>query len=308
MEDFSSPAELGSPSSNRKKKYVLSALGAALLLAVLYFLFLSAPVNFPPGAVFRVEPGMSLREVSFLLQEQKIIKSRIAFEFFIIALGREKSVMQADYLFENKLPVFEVARRIGTGARRLPPVSVTIPEGFDVNQIADIFSSKLINFDRAEFLLKAELLEGYLFPDTYFFLTNAGAEEVLKSLQDNFENKIVSVRSEIIKFGKTEKEVIIMASIIEGEAKGGTDRKIISGILWKRISINMPLQVDVAPETYETRGLPGQPIGNPGLEAILAAISPQNSPYLYYLHDKNGGIHYAKNFSEHLANKSKYLR
>jgi UPF0755 protein len=99
-----------------------------------------------------------------------------------------------------------------------------------------------------------------------------------------------------------------MASLVEEEAKGDEDREYISGILWKRLSINMPLQVDAAPSTYEKRGLPENPITNPGLEAIQAAIHPKNSPYLYYLHDKEGNIHYARNFEEHKANKLKYLK
>ena len=70
----------------------------------------------------------------------------------------------------------------------------------------------------------------------------------------------------------------------------------------------MPLQTDAAPETYKVKGLPKNPISNPGLEAINSAINPQNSSYLYYLHDKDGNIHYAKNFEEHKANKLKYLK
>ena len=99
-----------------------------------------------------------------------------------------------------------------------------------------------------------------------------------------------------------------MASIIEREAKGDIDRGIISGILWKRISLGMPLQVDAVPDTYKTKGLPESPIGNPGLESIKVAIYPQKSSYLYYLHDKNGVAHYAKTFSEHDNNINKYLK
>jgi len=103
-----------------------------------------------------------------------------------------------------------------------------------------------------------------------------------------------------------------MASLIEregkGEIRGQTDRVFISGILWKRLSMNMPLQVDAAPSTYKSRGLPEAPIANPGLESIKAALYPKSSPYLYYLHDKNGLIHYAKSFSEHRQNILKYLK
>ncbi|KKT00929.1 MAG: Aminodeoxychorismate lyase [Candidatus Nomurabacteria bacterium GW2011_GWF2_43_8] len=308
MENFSSPPELGHPVSEWKYKYIRGILGTVLLLGVFYFLFISAPSDFPIGTMVRVEPGMNLRVISSLLKEQNIIRSRTVFESLVIILGDEKRIVSADYLLEDKLPVFEIAWRIGRGKHHMAPVSVTIPEGFDVDQIADIVSSELISFDKAEFLLKAKPLEGYLFPDTYFFLTNAGEEEVLQSLRDNFEKRVGSVRPEITKSGRTEEEIIIMASIIEREAKGDIDRKIISGILWKRISIGMPLQADAVPETYEKRGLPNSPIGNPGLEAIEAAIYPESSSYLYYLHDKEGGIHYAKSFAEHLDNKLKYLR
>jgi len=120
-----------------------------------------------------------------------------------------------------------------------------------------------------------------------------------------------------------------MASIIEKESLNGDERQIVSGILWKRISLGMPLQVDAtflyingkasaeltkddlnidSPyNTYRNKGLPPGPINNPGLDAIVAALYPKDSPYLYYLHDKKGKVHYAKTFNEHVANKRKYL-
>jgi UPF0755 protein len=226
----------------------------------------------------------------------------------VIILGGEKRIISADYLFENKLPVWQVATRIVGVGHRMAPVSVTIPEGFDVNQIGATFSMVLKNFNKTRFLALATKLEGYLFPDTYFFSSSAGAENVVQSMSDNFKKKITPLLPGIISSGKTERDIITMASLIEREAKGDTDREVISGILWKRIAINMPLQVDSDPETYKIRGLPMNPIGNPGLLAIKAAISPQSSPYLYYLHDKNGNIHYAINFTEHTKNKLKYLQ
>ena len=120
--------------------------------------------------------------------------------------------------------------------------------------------------------------------------------------------KIKTVQSDIARSGKTERDIIIMASIIEGEANGVSDRALISGILWRRIGIGMPLQADAAPETYKSTGLPKNPIGNPGIAAIRAAISPEKTSYLFYLHDKKGVIHYARTYSEHLRNISKYLK
>jgi UPF0755 protein len=205
------------------------------------------------------------------------------------------------------LPVFQVVWSILKGEHRLPPVSITIPEGFNISQIDEVCTTKLIDFNQNQFLAKAQTLEGYLFPDTYFFLSNASAGDVIKLMNDNFEKKITPLLPEIVSSGHTEQEIITMASIIEREAEGDNDRAIISGILWKRIKLGMPLEVDSAPETYKNKGLPANPICNPGLKAIEAAMNPQASPYLYYLHDQNGSIHYATTFAEHEANIKKYL-
>ena len=279
-----------------------------LFLIFTYLLFLSAPVDFPIGVIININQGESLRSASFKLKENHIIRSRIVFEAFVIIYGREKRVISADYLFENKLPVFEVARRISKGERHLAPIKVTIPEGFDISEIAQVFTSRLSTFNKDKFLLEAKELEGYLFPDTYFFFTTDTEQEVIKSMNENYEKKITPLRPQIVSSGKSEKEIIIMASIVEREAKGNNDRAFISGILWKRLSLNMPLQVDATPETYKTRGLPKNPIGNPGLQAIEATIYPKKSNYLYYLHDKDGIAHYAKTFAEHKQNILKYLK
>ncbi len=125
-------------------------------------------------------------------------------------------------------------------------------------------------------------------------------------MEGNYQKKIAPIRPQIKASGKSEKDIITMASIIEREAKG-PDRELISGILWHRLAIGMPLQVDAAPETYKAKGLPKNPIANPGMEAIIAALNPKSSDYIYYLHDKDKNVHYAKSFAEHNANRLKYL-
>jgi UPF0755 protein len=293
---------------DKTKKTALYVIGSFIFFLLFYFLFLSPPADFQAPIVVRIEQGMSLRSASLLLEREHIIRSRIAFEAFIIIFGREKHVIQADYYFESKLPVYEVARRIGKGEHDMAPVVVTIPEGFDTAQTGEVFASKLLNFDKTKFASETKGLEGYLFPDTYFFLSTDTETDVIKSMSENFKKKMLPLKPDIISSGKKEKEIIIMASIIEREAKGDADRAVISGILWRRLKVGMPLQVDAAPETYKTKGLPKNPISNPGIEAIKAAIYPQNSPYLYYLHDREGGIHYARSYSEHIKNKLKYLQ
>ncbi len=284
------------------KRYIL------IILVVVVLFFLNAPMDFPVGTIVSINKGDSLRSVSLKLKENNFIRSRLVFEAVTIIYGGERHVLTADYLFEKKLTVYEIARRIRNGERNLAPVKVTVPEGFTVLEMAPLFAEKLISFNQEQFILKAKGLEGYLFPDTYFFFTDDNEDKVLKSMQDNFEDKIAPLRSQIVASGKKERDIIIMASLVEGEAKGDDDRAYIAGILWRRLSIGMALQVDVALETYKTRGLPKAPVGNPGFKAIFATLNPQKSSYLYYLHDKDGNIRYAKTFGEHRANIEKYLK
>jgi UPF0755 protein len=132
------------------------------------------------------------------------------------------------------------------------------------------------------------------------------------------------------KAGDVEPEIIVMASILEKEALTPEDKKIVSGILWKRLETGMLLQVDAvfmyimgkkssdltlgdlkidSPyNTYLYKGLPPSPICNPGIESIEASLNPTASSYWYYLSDKNLNIHFAKNFDEHKLNKAEYLR
>jgi UPF0755 protein len=99
-----------------------------------------------------------------------------------------------------------------------------------------------------------------------------------------------------------------MASILEGEAKTEGDMKIIAGILLTRLTKGMPLQVDVAKETYTAKGLPKVPLNNPGLVAIMAVLHPTFTDNLYYLTGNDGAMHYAKTFEEHKKNIKKYLK
>ena len=292
--------------TSRKRFFV--GVGVLIFFLVSYAVCISAPAEFTSPVIFRVEQGSGLRSVSLQLKRQHIIRSRAAFEAFVILYGAERYINYSDYLFEPRLPVYEVARRIAYGEHHLSPVVVTIPEGWSNAEIAETVASKLTHFDKSKFLVQARGLEGYLFPDTYFFLPADTEDTVIVSLRKNFNTKIASILPDIKNSSKTEKQIVIMASIIEKEAKGDADREYISGILWKRFSICMPLQADAAPQTYRAKGLPESPICNPGLESLRAALYPHSSPYLYYLHDKNGAIHYARTFAEHVSNKQKYLQ
>lgn len=293
--------------STRDKKILYSLFGFIAFVLFYHFIF-SPPSNFPTGTVVNIGEGAGLRSVSRELKDAGVIRSRAAFEAAVIIFGGERRIIPADYLFDVREPSWSIARRVSRGDRHLAPVKATIPEGFDRGNIADLFSSRLTAFNKSEFLRLTEGREGYLFPDTYFFFTNDTEEEVINSMEKNYEKKVAPLREDIAKTGRTEHEIVIMASVIEREAEGTEDRGHISGILWRRLKIGMALQADAAPETYKERGLPKAPIANPGLDSIRAAINPIETPYLYYLHDQEGNIYFAKTFAEHRANIEKYLK
>lgn len=316
---------------------IKTAIARTLLGGILVLIFLCAilsflimpPSDFPVGKPVIVKDGMSVGQVSYLLKEEHYIRSRVGFEFCVLTIGGEKGVHSGEYMFKEPTSLCLLAMRFARGITGVPAVRVTIPEGSSNKEVAAIAKKNLPQFNANTFLEAAKQYEGELFPETYFFLPTATSADVLAMMRNEFSKNIKTLEPEIQKTGHAEQEIIIMASLLEKEARTEADQKIVSGILWKRISIKMALQVD-APflyalgktsaeltvadlktdspyNTYTRRGLPVGPIGNPGLAALRAAIAPTKSDYLYYLSDTEGGMHYAKTFEEHKANKVKYL-
>ena len=175
-------------------------------------------------------------------------------------------------------------------------------ESLSSKEIAEKYISVLNPPDpdafRNDFLNITKTKEGYLFPDTYLFPWDASPSMTVGKMLATFDEKV----------GEISSEKLVMASLVEEETKTDLERPIVAGILYKRLKAGWPLQVDVAPETYKKLGLPQSPIANPGLISIKAAISPEESPYWFYVHDSSGNIHYAKTLGEHNLNISKYLK
>ncbi len=205
------------------------------------------------------------------------------------------------------------------------------------------YESEITNYEFLKDRPAGATLEGYLFPDTYKIYKEipaellvgedknaALAEHIIKKMLDNFDQKLTAdLRTEIAKSQKNFFEIITMASIIEKEARG-EDMAMVSDIFWRRIDEGIALQSDATVNyatgkyktqpslddlevgstynTYKYRGLPAGPIGNPGLEAIRAAINPKANNYWYFLHAKDGQTIYSRSFEEHKANKIKYLQ
>lgn len=311
-----------------KKRYIVIVL-LVICIGVIRF-FYSAPQNFPIGNPIIIESGENAINISKNFKEKGIVRSTILLNNLIIFLGGERTIVSGEYLFDRPLNVFEVAKRITNGKFGVLPRKITIPEGLSAREISDIFSTKYINFDTKSFLDLALPKEGYLFPDTYYFMSNVKNEEIISKMSQNFDDRIAEIIDEINSFEKPLNDIIIMASILEEEARLTETRQIVAGILWKRLELGMPLQVDGTFKyingkgsadltmddlkidspynTYVYKGLPPTPVSNPGIDAIKAAITPIKTNYLYFLTDNDGNMHYARTLEEHVANKKKYLQ
>lgn len=315
------------PHANRRTILMILILGVITIYT--YLSAIRPPDDFPTDELVSVDSGMPLIAIAQSLYEQKVIRSPLAFVIFVRILGRERGVQAGDYLFKEPKDSWTIARAISIGAFGLEPRRVRIPEGATTREMATILASTLPRVNTDTFLLQARPQEGYLFPDTYFFLPNANEQMVIQALRQNFDAHIAQVQPQIDASGHTLSDIVIMASIIEREARNPSDRRLISGVLWNRIKKGMPLQVDATflytigkntfeltrsdlkidnpYNTYVNRGLPPGPIGSPSLDSLEAAADPTPNNYLYYLADKSGVTHYSRTYAEHLRNKAKYL-
>ena len=290
-----------------KSYFVLDIiLGIGVIFILGNYLFAS-PIR-GRDVIIHVSSNDSLDKISNTLKVNNVIKFPFILKTCVYLLSGDKNIHSGDYLFIKNESVFSVAMQIAKGKHNVSPVKITFKEGSTNEDIAKLLGSKISSFRRDLFLSDKRSKQGYLFPDTYFFFPLSTTDEILGEITADFNKRISSIRGEIKNSGRNLEETITMASILEKEAAGKDDIYIISGILYKRIRMGMPLQVDAAPKTYKDGGLPDSPISNPGMLSIDAAIHPKESPYLFYLHDKDGIVHYAEDFSEHRSNIARYLK
>jgi UPF0755 protein len=308
---------------------LLLAVGILYGLVVAVNWILLPPATFPVPYRITINNGQSLFSISKELSNDGVIRSRRAFEMLVMTFGSDSHISEGEYYFERPVSVVEVAMHIAGRQFGIDRKKVTFPEGFSNKEMATRLDATFDTFDTELFLSLAKGHEGYLFPDTYGFFPSTTPDVMVAALKKNFEKKTEPLQKDFDSSKRSRADIIVMASIIEKEAAGDSDRAIVSGILWNRIDAGIPLQVD-APflylvgkeskdltrkdlaldspyNTYIHKGLPPTPINNPGLAAITAALHPEPSAYFYYLHDKNGMIHYAKTYAEHKKNIQKYL-
>lgn len=292
---------------------------------------------------FVVEKGKNASQVSQELYKKGLIKSPLAFKFYVQLTGKSKNIQAGEFELSPNRSLSEILEDLSHGPLQL---WITVTEGLRREEIVEKFisglgmdNSKGITF-KSEFLLASKDLEGKLFPDTYLFPRDVTAGAVVKRMNNVFNTKL----SEILENKKTSlssEEVVVLASIIERETKTGAERAIVAGILMNRLNIGMPLQVDASVQyaiaseqsttniskqknwwpiltredlnvdskfnTYKFGGLPPAPIASAGQSALEAAARPAETEYFYYIHEPKGTIHYARTLDEHNANVRQYL-
>ncbi|MEK7578924.1 MAG: endolytic transglycosylase MltG [Patescibacteria group bacterium] len=295
----------------------------------LFILLAHTPLRFISGTLISIPQGASFGTVAETLEEKNIITSSTLLRACMVLFGGAEHVKAGDYLFLQPQGSCAIARRLSKGEYALTSIRVTFPEGTSIAGMARILVAELPAFDGEEFKSIASTSEGYLFPDTYFFLPNTTPESVLSDLRQTFNDKTTNLLPAIALSDRTIEDIVTMASLLEEEARTLEDKRIVAGILWKRIDEGMALQVD-APfiyilgkssheltgadlefdspyNTYLYRGLPPTSISNPGLESMMAALTPTDTAYWFYLSDSEGTMHYAETFEGHKANKEKHF-
>ena len=339
---------------SRKKKKIISKLFATAILIVVALL---AAVTLPVYIEYtrddsseisvnvEIPMGASEREIARILKEKGVINYEISFRIKMYNSPYRGKLNYGVYTLYKEMCLDDILRTLSKPATLAESIKLTIPEGWSAEKIAAECERKKL-CSKEEFLnvLKkgdfsygfiADIpekkgvrykLEGYLFPSTHYFDTDADAYVIIDTLLGEFEKQYDKIKSKK-PAGMTMNEVIIRASLIEREAKLSSERKVISGVIQNRIDKGMLLQIDASVvyaisdgmydvdrvlykdlevdspyNTYKYQGLPVGAICSPGLSSIEAAMAPQKHNYLFYHTDteKNDGSHiFSETFAQH---------
>ncbi len=313
--------------SRLKTEYLSAILAVAVLVLSGWYIFLAPPSDFPVGKIINVTEGSSFTSIGARLAEQHVIRS--PFLFTVLGRLRGGSAKAGRYVFASPAGLFGIESRVEGGVFGITATRITFREGATVRDMARQLTAAFPDFNTNAFLAQAVPLEGYLYPDTYFFYPDTTSDEVVAKMYDNFKTHEADLASVVTAFNKPLQDDLIMASLLEKEARSVSEKQMVAGILWNRISLGMPLQVDAvfgyindrdtysprfselktdsSYNTYTHKGLPPGPIGNPSANSIYAAVTPIKTDALYYLTGQDGLMHYAKTFAEHKINRAKYL-
>ncbi|MGD9379376.1 MAG: endolytic transglycosylase MltG [candidate division WOR-3 bacterium] len=316
-----------------KRKYLLIAL-----VFIIIFIWWQ-PFNLAKTEV-TVPDKVSAREIATFLSEQQIVRNVDEFLLWLKLLGREKQLKAGKY----ELPVYRnpiyVINRLTAGGRS--EIIVTIREGLTSQETAELLAHHGL-IDPVRFIelcedqdfirdlgLNAASLEGYLFPDTYSFSSLQGEEEIIRTVMDNFTRHVARFG---VESSDSLHKIIILASIVEKEAKYHDERPIIARVFINRLLTGRPLEscatvfyslktsrpalkkkkltdadlkTDSPYNSYLHIGLPPGPICSPGESSIEAVMVPADVNYLYFVAKGDGRHHFSRTYREHIAAKERY--
>ena len=289
----------------------------------------------------RIDHGATLSNISDKLNKRGLVTNKWVFEFLTKIKGLEKSMQAGTFRLSNVHTNNDVIKNIVFGSPDRK--KITFLEGWNMNQVASHLSKEL-NFNYSEVLklfsdeklikelqINSNTLEGYLFPETYYFFEGVDEISVIKRLvkeHKRFWNDANISKADSLGF--TSYEIITLASIIEGEAIYDSERSIISAVYHNRLKIGMKLQADPTVQyiiddgprrllnrdlrikspynTYMYQGLPPGPINSPGRQSLIAALNPQNNDYLYFVAKGDGYHTFSRNEKEHERAKRAFQR
>jgi UPF0755 protein len=307
---------------------------------------LKRPVsNDPTPQQFQVSPGETVSDIGRHLQQQGLVKDGDLFRLYVRTNNLDSTINYGLFTLRPNMNIPEIAQSLQRGYAI--ETQVTIPEGKRLEEVAELLQEQLnINADefqrlarRADYnypflkdLPEGASLEGYLFPDTYRLPQNPTAQDVLLKMLDNYGQKVAPLLAQSKATGKTPRQLLTLASIVEREAVVPVERPLIASVYFNRMKIGMALQADPTTQyalgyqsdtktwwkkgltvddlkysdpagynTYVNPELPPGPIASPGLSAIQAVISPAQSTYLFFVAAcNNDGTHqFSVSFQEH---------
>lgn len=331
---------------NKKSKRPLLVLLLILLLfaaVAVFFLFGGTrSTSLDEEVTISIPSGSSAKAVTAMLNENELIMNEISFDLFIRMNNVAGDLKPGEYTFgPGRVSYTDILNQLIKGDPLANTLTVTIPEGYTVVQIAELLDREGLA-TKDDFLYCAanmeveydyipqngdfRRLEGFLFPETYNIGKGSSTEKVIEVMLDEFNKNWTSERqARADEMGMTVKEIVTLASLIEREARINDERPLISSVIYNRIEADMLLQIDATVQyalgkqkerllysdleidspynTYKYKGLPVGPIAAPGLACIDAALYPADTTYFYYQTSMEGdGSHYfCETYEEHVA-------
>ena len=329
------------PEKNRLVMVFLALLFVGLVFNCATTLFPAWKLPTEKEKIVTVRRGMNSHEIAELLYENQIIQNKDKFIWAAKLMGVSRKLQAGSYAFQGRVSNFEVLTKISEGS--VITEQITFYEGISSIKIAEMIQDQ-VNIDQEDILflvnsgkfarslgIEADGLEGYLFPETYRFHSDASAAEIIERMVHEWQLRYCdSLRIRTRELGFTIHEIMTLASIVEGEAIQDDERPIIAAIYLNRLKLGRPLEacptvqfllpegprhltkqdleIDSPYNTYRHAGLPPGPVNNPGMKSILAVLYPADVDYLYLVANGDGTHTFSRNFSEHLQAKRRFDR